>query len=214
MTIEYTKHNTALVLVDPYNEVLSEGGKVWPRLKDVAKSVNLHDNLKKILQAVRNAGIKVFIAPHRRWRPGDVEGWQNPTRVHRALRDYQLYAEGSFGGEWHPDFGPKNGDIVCYEHWGMGGFAYTDLDLLLRQNGIQNIILAGMTAPGCVEATGRQGMELGYSITLVKDATAAYTKELLNAAIELTGPLYAESIVSTEEIILQIKLSNDKNNVL
>jgi len=37
----YTKDDTALVLVDPYNEVLSEGGKVWPRLKEVAESVNL-----------------------------------------------------------------------------------------------------------------------------------------------------------------------------
>lgn len=204
MNLKYSKNDTALVLVDPYNEVLSEGGKVWPKLREVAESVNLHSNLKKILNTVRNAGILVFIAPHRRWRPGDIEGWHHPLRVHKALKDYQLYAEGSFGGEWHPDFKPQQGDIICYEHWGMGGFAHTDLDLLLKQHNVQKIILVGMTAPGCVEATGRQGMELGYSVTLVTDATAAYTHELLRGAHELTGPLYAESIVSTEELLNQI----------
>lgn len=77
MPIRYTKDNTALVLIDPYNEVLSEGGKIWPRLKEVAESVNLHSNLRKILSVVRREGILVVIAPHRRWRPGDVEGWNN-----------------------------------------------------------------------------------------------------------------------------------------
>jgi nicotinamidase-related amidase len=199
--IKYKKNNTGLVLVDPYNDVLSEGGKAWPRLKEMAESVGLHQHLRQLLNAVRNAEIQVFVAPHHRWRPGDFEGWLHPARAHRLSQEQQLFAAGTFGGEWHPEFGPKEGDIVCYEHWGMGGFPNTDLDLHLRQHGIEQIILVGMTAPGCVEATGRQGMELGYSITLVKDATAAYTQELLHASHELTGPLYAESIVTTEEVI-------------
>lgn len=201
---KYLKNNTALILIDTYNDMLSEGGKIWPRLKDVAESVNLHENLRQLVSAVRKAGIKVFFSPHRRYRPGDIEGWISPGRAHQALRANQLYAIGTFGGEWHPDFYPKDGDIVCYEHWGMGGFEYTDLDLHLRQHGINNLILAGVTAPGCVEATGRQGMELGYSITLVKDATAAYSFDLMRAAHELNGPLYAESIVTTKELITQL----------
>ncbi len=203
---KYLKNNTALILVDTYNDMLSEGGKIWPRLKAVAESVSLHEHLRQLISAVRKAGIKVFFVPHRRYRPGDIDGWIHPGRAHQALRENQLYAMGTFGGEWHPDFGPKDGDIVCYEHWGMGGFEYTDLDLLLRQHGIKNLILAGMTAPGCVEATGRQGMELGYSITLVKDATAAYSLDLMRAAHELNGPLYAESIVTTKELLTQLPL--------
>lgn len=206
MSMNYKKNETAVVLVDPYNEVLCDGGKVWPRLKEVAESVNLHDNIKQILDAARRTGIKIFIAPHRRWRPGDVEGWLHPMRAHKALADFRLYAEGSFGGEWYPDFKPRAGDIVCYEHWGMGGFAHTDLDLLLRQHGIRNVVIIGMTAPGCVEATGRQAMELGFSVTLVKDATAAYTFELMHCAHELSGPLYAESILNTSELIEQFDL--------
>jgi nicotinamidase-related amidase len=48
-----------------------------------------------------------------------------------------------------------------------------------------------MTAPGCVEGTGRFALELGYAVTLVKDATAAFTKEWMHAAVELDAPTYA-----------------------
>ncbi|MGD0555934.1 MAG: isochorismatase family cysteine hydrolase [Streptosporangiaceae bacterium] len=104
------------------------------------------------------------------------------------------------GGEWYPDFAPRDGEIVATEHWGMSGFAHTDLDQQLRQHGVRNIILAGLTATGCVEGTGRWGMELGYAVTLVKDATASFSKEWMHAAVELNGPLYAE-VLSTAEVI-------------
>jgi nicotinamidase-related amidase len=56
---------------------------------------------------------------------------------------------------------------------GESGFAKTDLDLQLKQRGIQKIVLVDLIANSCIESTGRFGMELGYHVTLVKDATAA-----------------------------------------
>jgi nicotinamidase-related amidase len=61
------------------------------------------------------------------------------------------------------------------EHWAQSGFANTDLDAQLKQRGIQKIILVGMIANTCIEATARLGMELGYHVTLIKDATAAFS---------------------------------------
>jgi nicotinamidase-related amidase len=94
---------------------------------------------------------------------------------------------------------------VSSEHWGESGFAGTDLDIHLRQHGIERIILAGMTAPGCVEGTGRYGYELGYSVTLAKDATASFTREWMHAAVELNAPIYAESVLTTTEVLAKIK---------
>lgn len=94
--------------------------------------------------------------------------------------------------------------MVCSQACGVvpvAALKWRTKDQQLRQHGIENIILAGLTAPGCVEGTGRWGLELGYSITLVKDATAAFTKEHMHAATELNGPLYAESVVTTSELI-------------
>ena len=192
---------TALVLVDPYRDFLSEGGRIWPRVREVAERVGLHQHLRDLLTAVRAAGLPVFVAPHRRYRPGDVDGWVHASRAHRVLRDNRFYEVGTFGGEWHPDFAPRPGDVVSSEHWGADGFAHTDLDQQLRQHGIEHIVLAGMTAPGCVEGTGRHGMELGYAITLVKDATAAFSWEHLRAAVDLNGPIYAGAVLTTQQVI-------------
>jgi nicotinamidase-related amidase len=79
------------------------------------------------------------------------------------------------------------------------------LHLHLRRHGIDTIILAGRTALGCVEGTGRYATELGYSVTLAKDATAAFSMDLPRAATELTGPLYAESVQSTDEILSRLR---------
>jgi nicotinamidase-related amidase len=199
--MDYTPANTGLVLVDPYNDFLSEGGKVWPRVKEVAEAVGTVENLKRLLAGARAAGIRTFIAPHRRWRPGDVDGWLRPGRPHIGMRDARAFALGTWGGEFHADLAPTDGDVVCAEHWTENGFAQTDLDLLLREHGVEHIVLAGMTAPGCVEGTARHAVEMGYAVTLVRDATAAYSQELMHAAHELTGPFFANAIVTTAEVV-------------
>ncbi len=60
----YDKATTALLVIDPYNDFLSEGGKIWSRVKEVATEVGLLDNLRAISGAVRRAGIQIFIVPH------------------------------------------------------------------------------------------------------------------------------------------------------
>ena len=204
MTSTYDTAKTAFVLVDPYNDFFAEDGKIYPLVKDVAESVGLHEHIRELLAAVRAAGVQVVIAPHRRWHPGDLEGWLRPGPAQARLAERRLYAAGTIGGEWYPDFAPLDGDVVATEHWGISGFAHTDLDQQLRQRGVEHVILAGLTAPGCVEGTGRWAMELGYAVTLVKDATASFSKEWMHAAVELNGPLYAE-VLTTAEVIDGIK---------
>jgi len=204
MAHSYDTAKTAFVLVDPYNDVLAEEGKFYPRLKEVVETVGLHQHLRDLLAAVRAAGVLVVIAPHRRWRPGDAEGWQRPARPHLTLRDGKVYEYGAFGGQWYPDLAPRDGDVVASEHWGETGFMHTDLDQQLRQHGIETIILAGLTAPGCVEGTGRWAIELGYAVTLVQDATAATSAEHMHAAVELNAPLYAESVLTTADVIARL----------
>jgi len=109
-TVHDDGRRTALVLVDPYRDFLSEGGRIWPRVREVAERVGLHQHLRDLLTAVRAAGLPVFVAPHRRYRPGDVDGWVHASRAHRVLRDNRFYEVGTFGGEWHPDFAPRPGD--------------------------------------------------------------------------------------------------------
>jgi len=202
--MRYERAKTALLLVDPYNDFLSEGGKIWPRLEPIAKEVGLLDNLRNIVAAVRKAGIQLFVVPHRRWEPGDYEDWDHPNPTQRAIMERHSFARGEWGGEWHPDFVPQKGDIIIQEHWAQSGFANTNLDFQLKQHGISHVIAIGLLANTCIESTARFAMELGYHVTLVRDATAAFTHEMMHAAHELNGPTYAHAIVKTEELIASL----------
>ena len=106
-----------------------------------------------------------------------------------------------WGGDWHPDFAPQAGDVVIAEHWAQSGFANTDLDLQLKQRDISDVILVGLLANTCFESTARYAMELGYRVTLVRDATAAFTLEMMHAADELNGPTFAHRIPTTAELV-------------
>ncbi len=90
---------------------------------------------------------------------------------------------------------------VVKEHWGGSGFANTDLDFLLKQHGIEKVVVVGMLANTCIETTGKFAAELGYHVTLVRDATAAFSAEAMHAAHEINGPTYAHSIVTETELI-------------
>ena len=151
----YEKTSTALLFVDPYNDFLSEGGKIWPRIKPIAQEVGLIANLRTIDHAVRNAGMPVFIAPHRRWEPGDYEDWSHPNPTQISIMIRHSFARGEWGGDSHPDFAPKPGDVVAKEHWGQSGFANTDLDQQLRQHAITHVIIVGLLANTCIESTAR-----------------------------------------------------------
>ena len=200
----YAADRTALLIVDPYNDFMSEGGKLYNRTKDTAQAVGFYDNMRTLIRAVRAAGVQVFIVPHRRWREGDYDGWRHINPSQERTNRTQTFAAGTWGGEFHPEFGPQHGDIIVLEHWAQSGFANTDLDAQLTQRGITHIIPVGMIANTCIESTARFGMELGYHVTLVRDAIAAFSHEAMHAALEVTGPSFAHSIVTTKELLAQL----------
>jgi nicotinamidase-related amidase len=203
-TTTYAADRSALLIVDPYNDFMSEGGKLYEATKKTAEAVGFYDNMRKLIPAIRAARIQVIIVPHHRWRESDYKGWKymNPSQV--LGNQIQAFAAGSWGGEFHPEFGPRDGDVVVLEHWAQSGFANTDLDAQLTQHGIENIILVGMVANTCIEGAARFGMELGYHVTLIKDATAAFDEEGMHAAHEVNGPRFAHAILTTEELLARL----------
>ena len=93
---------------------------------------------------------------------------------------------------------------MAQEHWGSSGFANTDLDLQLKKHGIHTLIVMGLIAHTCVEATVRYAAELGYEVTLVKDATADSSEDEMHAALDINIPNYANAIVTTQEVVASL----------
>ena len=200
----YDKEISALLVIDPYNDFISEGGKVWDRLKSVAEANDCVPNMLRVLNAARKAGLRVFYALHHRYRPGDYETWKYIAPIQKAAWLRKTFEHGTWGGEIRSEFDPQPGDIVALEHWCSSGFANTDLDLQLKKHGIHRLIVIGLIAHTCVEATVRFAAELGYEVTMVKDATADYSPEEMHAALDVNIPSYASAIVATKEIVESI----------
>jgi ureidoacrylate peracid hydrolase len=197
----YEKAITGLVVIDPYNDFISDGGKVWDRLKAVAEANQCVPHMLQVLDAARKAGLRVFYALHRRYRPGDYETWKYIAPIQKAAWLRKTFEYGTWGGEIRSEFEPQPGDIVALEHWCSSGFANTDLDLQLKKHGIHKLIIMGLIAHTCVEATVRYAAELGYEVTMVKDATASYSDREMHAALDVNIPNYASDIVTTNEIV-------------
>ena len=203
-TVTYNKQLTALVVIDPYNDFISEGGKIWDRIRGVAETNDCVPHMLQVLNAARNAKLLVFYAMHHRYRPGDYETWKYIAPIQRAAWRSKSFEYGKWGGEIRREFEPEPRDIVATEHWCSSGFANTDLDLQLKNHGIHQLIVIGLIAHTCVEATVRFAAELGYEVTVVKDATADYSNEEMHAALDVNLPNYASAIVSTEEVVASI----------
>jgi nicotinamidase-related amidase len=157
--------------------------------------------MRQVLDAARAAGIRVFYALHHRYRPGDYETWKYVAPIQKAAWSRRTFEYGTWGGELHPGFEPAPGDIVAQEHWCSSGFANTDLDLLLKKHGIHRLIMMGLIAHTCLEATVRYGAELGYDVTVVKDATASYSDREMHAALEVNIPIYASAVLTADEVV-------------
>src|SRR5499426_498974 len=203
-SVNFDKASTALLVIDPYNDFISEGGKIWSRLQAVADANHCVSHMLQALDAARTAGLLVFYALHRRYRPGDYETWKYLAPIQKRAWSRKTFEYGTWGGEIRSEFAPQAGDIVVLEHWCSSGFANTDLDLQLKKHGIHQLIVMGLIAHTCVEATVRYAAELGYDVTMVRDATADYSDEAMHAALDVNIPNYANAVVTTSELVKSI----------
>jgi nicotinamidase-related amidase len=157
--------------------------------------------MMQVLDAARKSGIRIFYALHHRYRPGDYETWKYIAPIQKAAWSRKTFEYGTWGGEIGREFEPRPGEIVAQEHWCSSGFANTDLDLQLKKHGIHQLIVVGLIAHTCVEATVRYAAELGYDVTVVRDATASFSEVEMHAALDVNIPNYASGVVTTDEVV-------------
>ncbi|MGD0814350.1 MAG: cysteine hydrolase [Verrucomicrobiota bacterium] len=158
------------------------------------------------LNAARQAELRIFYALHHRYRQGGYESWKYITPIQKAAWSHKTFENGAWGGKIRSEFTPQAGEIVAQEHWCSSGFANTDLDLQLKKHGIQKLIIIGLIAHTCVEAKVRYAAELGYEVTMVRDATAAYSNEEMHTALDVNIPNYSSAILTTVEVVGSISV--------
>jgi nicotinamidase-related amidase len=106
-TTTYASDQTALLIVDPYNDFMSEGGKLYEAIKPTADASGVFENLRKLILVVRKVGIQVFIVPHHRPRPGDFNGWQHMTPFQQAGVPGKAFEDGTWAESSILSLGPN-----------------------------------------------------------------------------------------------------------
>jgi nicotinamidase-related amidase len=211
-TPTFDQTHTAVVLIDPQNDVLSESGLAWEAVGASVRENRTVENIERMLKAAKNSGYDVFISPHY-FYPTD-DGWTMWDPLEAVEHQERMFARNGplsldgfvgSGADWLARLKPYIEDgktVLCSPHrvWGP---ATNDLVLQLRKRRISTVILGGMLANMCVESHLRELLEHGFEVVVVKDATAGprhpewgdgYKAALINFAFLAHAVLTTDSV--------------------
>jgi ureidoacrylate peracid hydrolase len=164
---------TRLLAVDVQNDFLADGGWFANHGHDLEPMRRAVDNMERFISLARAAGVRpIFVKAIY-----DEKWLSRPMRARHALvgLDTHHCQEGTWGAEFYV-LRPQPDDDVIVKHR-YSAFIGTELDPLLRAQGVENLIIVGVTTNVCVESTARDGYMLDYHILLVEDCTASYSEE-------------------------------------
>ena len=205
--------DTAVVFIDPQNDVLSEKGSSWGAVGASVSENRTVENMERIFNAAKANEYEVFISPHY-FYPTD-SGWKfngpletEEFRTHTFARRGPLTLEGfaNSGADWLDRFKPyiEDGKTIVVSPHKVWGPQTNDLVLQLRKRGIGKIILGGMLANICVESHLREFLEQGFEVGIVRDATAGPRHPVWGdgyQAAMINYQFLAHAVLSTDEAV-------------
>jgi ureidoacrylate peracid hydrolase len=157
---------TAMIVVDMQNDFVAKGA---PMETPAARA--MVPNLAKALEFCREVGIKVVYTTHAHRRDGCDMGMFDDLWPPIASRAGLI--DETKGIDIYPELAPAEGEHVIKKHR-YSGFYATDLDLILREWGIDTVIVSGTTTENCCHATARDALFRNYRVVFLSDATATF----------------------------------------
>jgi ureidoacrylate peracid hydrolase len=186
---------TAMIVVDMQNDFVAAGAPM-----ETPAARKMVPNLARALKFCRDAGIRVIYTTHAHRRDGCDAGlfddlWP-PIASKSGLVDETP------GIEIYPDLAPAAGEHVIKKHR-YSAFFGTDLDIILREWGIETVIVSGTTTENCCHATARDAMFRNYRVAFLSDATATFDYPDVGY-----GAMAAEEVHSATLAILSVSTAH------
>lgn len=146
-----------------------------------------------LIEAARHAGVIVIYITVG-FRAGHPE-ISSRNRVFSGIRDHGLFIAGSPESAVHPDVAPHPGDPVIMKHR-IGAFTSTELGMLLDAQGVDTLIMAGLTTSGVVLSSVRQAFDLDYKVIVVSDCCADPDENIHRVLIDSLLPQHADVVLA------------------
>jgi ureidoacrylate peracid hydrolase len=196
--------STALLVIDPVNDFLSEDGAGWEMTKSTVKKNDVVASLRRLIAGAREAGVPVLFGPMAYTEEDYSDGGlQRRSGINRLMFEHKMFLAGSWGADFHPDLQPTGDDVILEPHKGTDVFE-TDLPRHLERLSTEQLVIAGMTANLCCESTGRHATEHGYHVTFLSDAIGAESLPAYEASIHVNYPLIANAVMEVDEFLAAI----------
>ncbi|MEU1483823.1 cysteine hydrolase [Streptomyces sp. NPDC005752] len=190
---------TALVLIEYQNDFTSEGGALNTAVSGVMEKTGMLANTVALVEAGRAAGVTIMHAPIT-FAPGYGELSRTPYGILKGVVEGSAFVKNTWGAAIVDDLAPAEGDIVIEGKRGLDTFASTNLDFILRNKGIDTIVLGGFLTNCCVESTMRTGYENGFRVVTLPDCVAATSQEEHENAITYDYPMFSIPMTSADVI--------------
>ncbi|MBV8221193.1 MAG: cysteine hydrolase [Solirubrobacterales bacterium] len=189
---------SALIIQDLQNDVIGEGGAFADSGAPAhAKSQNVVENVKRLAEAARQAGMPVI---HVLYIVDEgAPGLKQNAPLFIGVKEANALVRGSWGAAPVDGLEPRPSDHVV-EKMRMNGFYDTRLDILLRGLGADTIVITGAWTNMSIEHTARHGADAGYEVLVVSDGTSTTGDEWQQAALNYAMTNVAR-VVSTDEAV-------------
>jgi nicotinamidase-related amidase len=209
--------DTAVVFIDPQNDVLSEKGANWGAVGASVTENRTVENMERIFKAAKANRYEVFISPHyfyptdSGWKlNGPLEADEFKTHSFARVGALNLTAFTNSGADWLDRFKPyiEDGKTIVVSPHKVWGPQTNDLTLQLRKRRISKILLGGMLANICVESHLRDLLEQGFEVAVVKDATAGPRHPAWGdgyQAAMINYQFLAHAVLSTDEVVERMR---------
>jgi len=184
---------TAILFIEFQNEFCHPKGVLNSAVQGSIESTGMMKNSVRVAEAMREAGATVMHAPIF-FSEGHSELPKDIYGILKGVADGNAFVKGSWGAEFFEEMKPQDGDIIVDGKIGLDAFKCTNLDYLLRANGIETLVVAGFLTNCCVESTLRTGYELNYQTVSLTDCTAATSDEEQTFASTKSHPMFSHTM--------------------
>ncbi len=135
------------------------------------------ENIERVLGYARKMGMPV-IHCGLRYRKGHPELANGKTGLREAISRLGNFPADDFRSQTYDSLEPLQSEFVVTGRTGSSGFSGSNLDVFLRNNGIETVYLVGYATHVCVESTFREAQDRGYYPVLIEDACSANNRHI------------------------------------